>query len=74
MRENDPFGVVDSDERFFPPEREEHSYEEDFIDGLLLSMYRAARFEREHGEKSEKAKEQTFTKPDRKEDVYGRKS
>lgn len=67
MIENDPLGVVGSDERFVPRERERHSCEENFIDGLLLSMYRAAQLEREHGEhrfehgeKFGKQKEQMF--------------
>ena len=44
MMENDPLGVVTSDERFYPSERGHASSEENFINGLLLSMYRAAQF------------------------------
>ena len=76
--ENDPLGVVTSDERFYPSERGHASSEENFINGLLLSMYRAAQFEREHnfehGEKHSEHEEQMFTAVSRKEGDYGGKS
>ena len=86
--ENDPLGVVTSDERFYPSERGHASSEENFINGLLLSMYRAAQFEREHGEhsfehgehnfehgeKHSEHEEQMFTAVRRKEGDYGGKS
>ena len=81
MIENDPLGVVGSDERFVPWEDEHHSYEENFINGLLLSMYRAAQLEREHGEhrfehdeEIGKQKEQMFNNLDEKRVKYGRKN
>ena len=72
--ENDPLGVVTSDERFYPSERGHASSEENFINGLLLSMYRAAQFEREHGEEHGEHEEQMFTAARRKEGDYGGKS
>ena len=81
MMENDPLGVVTSDERFYPSERGRANSEENFINGLLLSMYRAAQFEREHGEhnfehgeKHGEHEEQMFTAARRKETDYGGKS
>lgn len=81
MIENDPLGLVGSDERFVPWEDEHRSHEENFIDGLLLRMYRAAQFEREHGEhrfehgeKTGRQKEQTFNNLGERRDEYGRKN
>ena len=84
MRENDPFGMLSSDERFIPRERCEGRREDNFIEQMFLSISRAAVFGFEHGEhgknnfehesESGELKEQMFQNLHGKEGAYGGKN